>query len=63
MIRDPFPLPCLLAEDALEAISFDRGMLWLVAGFLLLGWVLARMTISRRRKAIQQRGESRETQR
>jgi hypothetical protein len=63
MIRHPFSVPRLLAEDALEAISFDRGTLWLVAGFLLLGWVLARMTISRKKKAIQQRGESRETQR
>ncbi|MFG0264095.1 MAG: hypothetical protein ACF8AM_02960 [Rhodopirellula sp. JB055] len=58
------PLPVrLFAENALDSISFDRGTMWLVAGFLMLGWALARMTISRRKKAIQQRGESRETQR
>ncbi|WDQ15855.1 hypothetical protein [Rhodopirellula sp. P2] len=61
-LSHPFPV-CLFAESALESVSFDRGTLWLVAGFLMLGWALARLTISRRKKAIRQRGESRETQR
>lgn len=53
----------VFAESALEAIAFDRGTLWLVAGFLMLGWVMARMTITRRRKGIQQRSENREVHR
>ncbi|EMI56143.1 hypothetical protein [Rhodopirellula sallentina] len=41
----------------------DRNGLWMLAGFLLLGWVMARMTVQRRRRQIRQRGEEREIQR
>ncbi|MFG0255706.1 MAG: hypothetical protein ACF787_11535 [Rhodopirellula sp. JB053] len=41
----------------------ERNGLWMLAGFLLLGWVMARMTVQRRRRQIRQRGEEREIQR
>lgn len=60
---DFMPSVFLIAESTLKTIAFDRGTMWLLAGFLILGWVLARMTIGRRRKAIHQRSETREVQR
>lgn len=52
-----FPLPLL-------ALAINNlGGMWMLAGFLLLGWVLARMTVQRRKRSIRQRGEDREMQR
>ncbi|TWT97435.1 hypothetical protein [Neorhodopirellula pilleata] len=41
----------------------DRSGLWMLGGFLLLGWVLARMTVQRRRNRVRQQHEDREIQR
>ncbi len=41
----------------------NRSGLWMLAGFLLLGWVLARMTVQRKKRAARQRGEDQEMQR
>lgn len=31
--------------------------MWMLAGFVLLGWVLARMTVQRRKRRVRQRSE------
>lgn len=41
----------------------DRSGLWMLAGFLLLGWVMARMAVQRRKRSVRQRSEGVEMQR
>lgn len=41
----------------------DRTGLWMLAGFLLLGWVMARMTVQRRKRGVRQKSEAAEMQR
>jgi hypothetical protein len=57
------PCPLFLAESALPPIVLERSSLWMLAGFVLLGWVMARMTIRRKKNAVRQGRDDRETQR
>lgn len=50
----------VLADSALPSITVARGDLWMLAGFVLLGWVLARTTIRRRRRIHAAERENRE---
>lgn len=52
----------LIADAALPSVTIARGDLWMLAGFVLIGWVLARMTIRRRRRLQQQDRENREAE-
>ncbi|MCM2373033.1 hypothetical protein [Aporhodopirellula aestuarii] len=54
-------LPLTLCPVAMAIVN--RSGLWMLAGFLLLGWVMARMTVQRRRRRVRQNGEDREIQR
>lgn len=56
-----FPIDCLRPLIAMALI--DRSGMWMLAGFLLLGWVLARMTVQRRKRGVRQKNEDREMQR
>ena len=48
--------------NLLAMTLLDRSGLWMLGGFLMLGWVLARMTVQRRRARVRQRQEDREIQ-
>lgn len=52
----------MIADIFLSMTLMDRGGLWMVAGFLILGWVLARMTVKRRRNRVRQKQEDRDVQ-
>ncbi len=41
----------------------DRSTLWLVAGLVMLGWTMARMTIRRKKKGLTQSREDQEVSR
>ncbi|EMI40591.1 MULTISPECIES: hypothetical protein [Pirellulaceae] len=56
-----FDFPFIDSPIAMAIVNRDG--LWMLAGFLLLGWVMARMTVKRRRRKIRQKGEDREMQR
>ncbi|SMP50571.1 hypothetical protein SAMN06265222_103128 [Neorhodopirellula lusitana] len=47
----------------LSMTLMDRSGLWMLGGFAMLGWVLARMTVQRRKRRLQDDRENRETQR
>lgn len=41
----------------------SKAGLWMFAGLLLLGWVLARVSVQRRKRLVRQKSEDREMQR
>ena len=41
----------------------DRSGLWMLGGFVMLGWVLARTTVARRRKRVRHKQEDHEIRR
>jgi len=57
MFDPQFPVPLI------AMVLANRNGLWMLAGFLLLGWVMARMTVQRRKRNVRQKGEDRELQR
>ncbi|MEM6364830.1 MAG: hypothetical protein AAF745_10410 [Planctomycetota bacterium] len=48
---------------SLPSVTIARGDLWMLAGFVVLGWVLARTTIQRRKRIAAEKREQDETQR
>jgi hypothetical protein len=48
------------AMSLLSMTLFDRSGLWMLGGFLMLGWVLARTTVQRRKRRVHQSQEDRE---
>ena len=53
----------LLPSMPIAVTLIDRSGLWMLAGFLLLGWVMARMSLQRRKARIDQRSEEHEVRR
>lgn len=56
-------MPIAFATTDFFAMTLlDRSGLWMLGGFLILGWVLARMTVQRRKARVRQDREHRDMQ-
>jgi len=51
-----------LSDLALPSVTLAKGDLWMLAGFVVLGWTLARMTIRRRRRIAAENRQNRESE-